>query len=63
MLSTTNMRLIFGQIKTNSKHEGVTVRGVKGGWQEPKMYSAVIHYLKNKVGVVYFANAQGLAMF
>ena len=24
---------------------------------------AVIHYLKNKVGVVDFANAQGLVMF
>ena len=33
MLSTANMRLIFGQIKTNSKHEGVTVTSVKGdGW-------------------------------
>ena len=36
MLSTTNMRLIFGQIKTNSKHEGVTVTSVKGGWLDGK---------------------------
>ena len=36
MLSTANMRLIFGQIKTNSKHEGVTVRVVKGGWLDGK---------------------------
>ena len=26
-------------------------------------YSTVIHYLKNKVGVVDFANAQGVVMF
>ena len=44
------MRLIFGQIKTNSKHEGVTVRGVKGGWQEPKMYSAVYIVLRSNKG-------------
>ena len=29
----------------------------------PKIRKAMIHYLKNKVGVVDFANAQGVVMF
>jgi hypothetical protein len=33
--------------------------------KDPKLLSltALIHYLKNKVGVVDFANAQGVVMF
>ena len=42
------------------KNKKVTV---KYELKEGKQNMAVIHYLKNKVGVVDFANAQGLVMF
>ena len=52
---------VFGHVIKNLDGSGFSHPNFLGGNENSWM--VMIHYLKNKVGVVDFANAQGVVMF